>query len=44
MVKLSPEAFTLPVVAVEIALAPLGDAAPLERLLDDVWRRDGVES
>jgi len=44
LVKLRPEAFTLPVVAVEIALAPLGDAGPFQRLLDDVWRRDGVES
>lgn len=35
LVRFPPAPLAVPVVAVEIALEPLGDAAPLERLLDD---------
>ena len=40
LVKLPPDPFPVPLVALEIALQPLGDATGLERLLDSAWPRE----
>ena len=42
LVKLPDAPLPLPLVALEIALEPLGDAGALERLLDTVWAASGT--